>query len=248
MGLFDRNNYDRDYGYRGGGMSRGYDRDMMDRAGDSLRHGWNRVRNGAHDTFHAGGRGYDRDMGGSTWNSPFGNAYGRDPGMGNRGGMWGGGTTGNRSGWSFGAYDREYGYGGSTMGNAGGRMSYDMDYGAGSTTYGHTAYGGSDTGYDRDYKSRQQTNQGDPFGDRARNTPIRMTRGEFGHDQGYDRDMSAGRGDLEADRGYMHGVGYDPYYNRDDARAGTRWGSWGAGRGYDTGYRGANRGYDSGWF
>lgn len=215
MGLFDRNDYDRDYGGRAGGMGRGYDRDLGDRAADGLRRGWNHLRNGAHDSFHAGGHPYDRDMGG-TWNSPFGNAYGRDPGMGNRGRMWGEsgqGMTGNRSGWSFGAYEREYGFGGSPMGNEGGRMPYDAEYGGG--------YGGMSGGYDGDYKSRRQTNQGDPFGDRARNTPMRMMRGGFRNDQGsqgYDRDYDRGRGMMGRDRGY------------------------------DIGYRGGDRGYDSGWF
>jgi hypothetical protein len=40
-------------------------------------------------------------------------------------------------------------------------------------------------GYGEEYKSRWQTERGDPFGDRERHTPIRMMRGEWGE---YDRD------------------------------------------------------------
>ena len=44
-------------------------------------------------------------------------------------------------------------------------------------------YGGFDPGprgeYDRSYKGRWQTDYGDPFGDRTRNTPFRVTRGDF---------------------------------------------------------------------
>jgi hypothetical protein len=43
-------------------------------------------------------------------------------------------------------------------------------------------------GYGEEYKSRWQTEQGDPFGDRDRHTPIRMMRGEWGeYDDDYGR-------------------------------------------------------------
>jgi hypothetical protein len=41
-------------------------------------------------------------------------------------------------------------------------------------------------GYDEQYKSRAQTDYGDPFNDRESHTPIRVMRGEA---RGYDRDV-----------------------------------------------------------
>jgi hypothetical protein len=59
-------------------------------------------------------------------------------------------------------------------------------------------------GYGEEYKSRWQTEQGDPFGDRERHTPMRMMRGawgEFGDDygrawreRGYGREFGPRRG------------------------------------------------------
>ncbi|HEX6070731.1 MAG TPA: hypothetical protein VFZ18_12935 [Longimicrobiaceae bacterium] len=120
-------------------------------------------------------------------------------------------------------------------------------------------WGGFDRGgmrgegrYDRGFKSRWQTDYGDPFGDRAARTPMRMIRGEFrGHeDRGfgwgsYDRDYSSSP------------MGYDPYF--DPSRRMSTPGQWNR---YDRGYRGRERGwgmgmrnrsergerYDEGWF
>ena len=108
---------------------------------------------------------------------------------------------------------------------------YARDFGYGTPYYG-ADYGWS--GYDRGYKSRWQTDYGDPFGDRERHTPMRVVRGEpfrreRGWEMGYDRDYGAS----------PYPMGYRPY----SARAG-----------YDTGYgprsyRTGNYGYrDTSWF
>lgn len=124
------------------------------------------------------------------------------------------------------------------------RSGYEHDYGGqnaanrsftswNSDRY-HPAYGeeyrtrefGRD--YDQGYKSRWQTDYGDPYGDRRYHTPMRVIRGSA---HGYDRTPRYGR---DYNAGYP--FGYLPY----SARAG-----------YDSGY---NRrfpqygGYDRGWF
>lgn len=101
--------------------------------------------------------------------------------------------------------------------------------------------------FDRGYKSRWQTDFGDPFNDRAHHTPIRMTRGEYrgagewgyGWGPDYDRDFST------------NPMGYDPYYDRN--RPTPSIGRWSR---YDRSYRGRGMGrgmgyaasYDEGWF
>lgn len=118
-------------------------------------------------------------------------------------------------------YDREYGYGsrprGERMYGAGPR-GYDRGFGPGytGTGYGRTGYGEA-MEYDADYgyKSRWQTDYGDPYGDRANNTPFRVMRGEF---HGYGRDFESGydRGYRGPEPGGMGRYGgnpmsYDPY-------------------------------------
>lgn len=85
-------------------------------------------------------------------------------------------------------YGREYmGYG---LGY-GAYGAYDIDYGA---------------GYGREYrKSRWQTDYGDPFGDRERGTPIRVTRGGYGE---YGEEF-IGR---ESGRRYETGSAYEGEY------------------------------------
>lgn len=100
-------------------------------------------------------------------------------------------------------------------------------------------------GYDEQYKSRAQTDYGDPFGDRQNHTPIRMVRGEA---RGYDRDWSAGAYDRDfPNRGYgarggrdyaSNPVSYDPGYGG-SRRAMNR---------YDNSFFGNSRGYDRNWF
>ncbi len=279
MAIFDRN-YDRDFGNRGGAGYQGGDRDL----GDRLRQGWNRATNKAHDAFD---RDHDRDpghRGGSMGNHDFG--WGRERTFGASGydrdlGSTGYGSTGYGYGAGGGNWQREglnrlegnnrdtfdrdsewYSGRGTGMG-AGGSWNYDRDFDRGGSFGASSDMGG---GYDRDHKGRWQTDNGDPFGDRASRTPIRMMRGGFHNDEGrgamgsnydrdfgrgygagssmgYDRDMMRGgmqdRGMMDNDRTYMHGLGYDPY-DADDANRG-RTGGWGM-------QQNRNRGYDRGWF
>lgn len=231
MALFNRD-YDRNYGYRGaerGGRwadpgIRGYDRDMGGR-GEST---WENMKRGTRDFFgmdnrYDRGYGYDRDM-----NSTY-----------NRGTMGGGGYGGR----GFGGNDRDTGYS-STPG-------YGTDYGARNARGAYDRpYWGHDTWrYDEHYKSRQQTDAGDPFGDRQSGTPIRVVdeprdrggwfgggRGGYDRDVGYDRTyrgdrgFGAGRSGYGSDYHSANPAGYDPYDNR----------------GGDTNFR--NRGYDRNWF
>jgi hypothetical protein len=165
-------------------------------------------------------------------------------------------------------YDRDYGYygnprGGYDNGYRGGMMYNDMEdrgYRGGMyTSYDRGAgYYGS-TGYDRgDYKSRWQTDYGDPFGDRSAHTPMRVIRGGYhGGNMGYDRDygyMGGTRYDREynfgGERDYYGGnpSTYDPYMNRSyEGRQGT-WNRYDAN--FNGGYRnsGYGRGYDRNWF
>lgn len=152
-------------------------------------------------------------------------------------------------------YDREYyGY----RGTRNDMYAYDRGYGT---------YGAAGVGYDRNYKSRWETDYGDPFNDRGSNTPIRMIRGEY---RGYDRNYGAfdydrgyrgtatgytgvgyDRGFRGTPRGYTsvgydrtyaaNPVGYEPNYNRAEMNRGM---------GYDRTFRTYNRGrgYDQGWF
>lgn len=158
-------------------------------------------------------------------------------------------------------YDREYGY----------RGTWDRDrgYAAGSPGYGYggSSWGGYDRGYgftgdayDRGYKSRTQTDFGDPFGDRTSRTPMRMIHGEFrGYDRGfrgYDRGFRGyDRGFRGYDTGYTGGglgrtgryganpMGYEPYEGRGDWNRGAGWN-----RGTERGYGARGGGYDRGWF
>lgn len=305
MGLFDRNHYDRDFGMRADAS--GQNRGWTDRAGESLRRGWNRVENGARDTFDRGG--YDRTyrsqggMGtgwGASQNASWsGDSY-RAGGMGydntyRAGGFGGGASYGNhgeglgdrmRHGWhrltegARDAFDRndqhDLGYRGSPNGGINGGLSrdnlnrggwgggldrsnasfsgYDRDFG----NHG-TGFGAMDRGYDRDlggrgnwmdrdrggydrgFKSREQTDAGDPFGDRTSHTPIRMMRGGFrGGNMG--GGMSGGSMGIDYDRPYKQGIGDEPYYEAGDFNRG---GMSGGAAGYDRGWRN-NRGES--WF
>lgn len=296
MAIFDRN-YDRDFGNRGGMGYQGSDRDL----GDRMRQGWNRMKEGARDAMDRdddrGGYGYRGGAWGgeSHWgrdNTLGRSGYDRDLGSTGYGG------TGYNSGYGYGAgggnrqreslnrlegnnrdlYDRDsdwYAGRGQGMGMGMGagmgsnNWNYDRDFDRGNT-FG--ASSDMDRGYDRDHKGRWQTDNGDPFGDRTSQTPIRMMRGGFRNDEdrggmlggsnydrdfgrgygagsnmNYDRDMRdrggmMGRGSMDDDRTYMHGLGYDPY-DGDDMNRGRSGGTWGM--------QGQNRnrgGYDRGWF
>jgi hypothetical protein len=206
MALFNRD-YDRDYGYRGSnrGFGAGY-RDRDDRGfGDRMRSGWNNLTGGSRDSF---GAGYDRDFnrGNQNYNTTgYRNdvGYRGDTGYRNDTGYRGG--TGYTGATGYTAYSNDYdrtGY----RGGWGNTADYDRDYG----------YNADTVGYDRNYKSRAQTDYGDPFGDRQSRTPIRMIRGEY--EGGYDNNFRAGnrgyRGNTY-DRDYgANPMGYDPYYDR----------------------------------
>lgn len=105
---------------------------------------------------------------------------------------------------------RGYRYGGDYGSWAGGGEARPPAYGYRSGGFG---FGGFDRGprggYDRSYKSRWQTDNGDPYGDRTQNTPFRVTRGEFeGRDRNpnrwgpYDRGDYGARGPGRYDRGW----------------------------------------------
>ena len=109
--------------------------------------------------------------------------------------------------------DRGYRTGGGYTGGPGAAPGYGYGYtgapgAGGGYGYGHgdmyrgSAYGyGRDFGapYDREYKSREQMERGDPFGDRARGAPVRLMRGEF-HAGDRDRASRYDRG-FRGDRG-----------------------------------------------
>jgi hypothetical protein len=165
QGTWGRSNgYDRDMspteaGWRAGGMSRGgrdrggYDRGMhggdrnfLERAGGSVRRGWNELTGDDYDRgYRGGGWGRnDMDLNDMNRNDLGRNDYGSEYGRGMRGAAW----------------VRE------------GRYGQGVGYEPGFPRDRH--------GYDRhEYKSRYQTDAGDPFGDRQRHTPVRMVNEDY---------------------------------------------------------------------
>jgi hypothetical protein len=142
-------------------------------------------------------------------------------------------------------YDRDYGHGW--------HHGYDRGY-RGATGWGGHGYEGTGRGmygggygeadrwnrYDRGYKSRWQTDYGDPFGDRVAHTPIRMTHGEYRGDRGF-----GWRSDY--DRGYSaNPAGYDPYFDRSRFMSADRWNRYDRDWGTRVG-RHRPRGYEE-WF
>ena len=130
---------------------RGDDRNFLEKAGDSVRRGWNEMT----------GDDYDRGYRGR---SPYDSGYG----------MSGGGMNPGAGGWTARGYGTDF--------DRGGRPGYST-YGRG---IGNDPAYGRDRGYDRnygydgrEYKSRQQTDAGDPFGDRQSRTPIRMVNEDY---------------------------------------------------------------------
>jgi hypothetical protein len=236
MALFNRD-YDRNYGYRGTGRTgygadygtRGYDRDLGDRAEGT----WESMKRGTREFFgmdnrYDRGYGYDRDMN-TTYNRGTMGAggYGSTGGYGNQ----------NRGGFERTGYSTTGGQGGDyNARNA--RGGYDQPY------WGHDTWR-----YDENYKSREQTDAGDPFGDRQSGTPIRVMdeprdRGGWFGGSNYDRDTRYDRNFRGNRTGYgndysANPMGYDPYDNRG--------GNQRLNRGYNAGFR-SNRGYDRDWF
>jgi hypothetical protein len=155
---------------------------------------------------------YDRDFSGT-----------RDDYRFQGGGEYSGnlGYRGTEPGWSTAYnYDRDFSYGRPRG------VGYDREFGA---RRGLSADMGGRMDYDRDmsgWQHRQQTDTGDPFGDRQSRTPIRVMRGGF--DRGdMDRgdwgrgQMARGGGDADYGRdyrGWNQGIGDEPYYNTGDFR------------------------------
>jgi hypothetical protein len=101
----------------------------------------------------------------------------------------------NRGGWGEDYGNRGY-YGGGFSDRGGGDYGYRTGGYGFDRTPNRAGWGST---YDRDYKSRWQTDYGDPFGDRASGTPIRVMRGEFENEnvdrgtwRGYDRNHYRG--------------------------------------------------------
>ncbi|HEX8695495.1 MAG TPA: hypothetical protein VF746_23990 [Longimicrobium sp.] len=257
MGLFDRNNYDREYGRWGGSPEYGGGRGRGFMGG--VRRGFQRLEHGVRDAFDRGG--YDRDYGArGRWGGGAGREFGGyDRGYGWAGGHTrdpnpaaGGGEELNRHRRSLGD-EGNYGYRGtegawSTIRNHGrydedlGRgpawgAGYDRDYAARRGMVGG-AHPVRDRDWDRDERDwererhRMETDTGDPFGDRQSRTPFRVMRGGF-----EDRDSGAG-GWGEGGRPGWQGRGrYDESYRGWNQGLGDE-PYYGAGdlRGYDRGY------------
>jgi hypothetical protein len=240
-----------------------------------MRRGWDRVRDTFDGDDDRGFRGgaplnrYGRDFGANRGGNPgwtganrYGGAFGATRGLRNTGG----------GGWS-GRYASDFDEDRYTRGwqgvERGLRDPYDRDYGALDRPQGGWSGGGwqgRDPGgtYDRDFgyagggmdrddewertgKTRNQTDAGDPFGDRQSRTPIRVMRG---------RDWSAGgrgmgRGGRspydESYRGWNQGVGDEPYYGHGGGYGGEFSGRGELNRGADEPFwRRTGRGRD--WF
>ncbi|HEX2204288.1 MAG TPA: hypothetical protein VHG91_13350 [Longimicrobium sp.] len=254
MALFDRNNRDRDFGDRWGGSPEyGGGRNR----GGGMRGMWNRVENGVRDALDRGG--YDRDY---SARGDFGRNETRDGySLGTNRDRWSGGR-----GFEGGGYDRDYDY--RAQANLGYRgveptgwstgFNYDRDYeygrswGAGEGR-GHNARPGMETGrggmsgmdrdrfdeWDNGHKSRQQTDAGDPFGDRQSHTPIRVMRGHEGMERG--GGVFGGSGNMSS-RDIRHGLESRPartrsdvWRNMDDDWRGTYRGDATTGRGWNQG-------------
>jgi len=228
MGLFDRNDYGRDY--RG-------ERSL----GDRVRGAWDRFESRMGGGASHGG--YDRDVrfsaghgqGGNGWsNQSRGRGYDASD-FAYRGldGAWS--TARNR-----GAHDAQWDWraaGGSrydqdmaprhgwTQGRGGGQR-HDGGYGArGSADFGRDQ--GGRGGYDRDLQGGRdhlRTDAGDPFGDRQRGTPFRVIRGGFDTEQtdrgNWMRGDQLNRLGRDPDgvesRGWGHGIGDNPVYRPED--------------------------------
>ncbi len=224
MGLFDRNDYGRDY--RGGRSP-----------GDRARGAWHRF-----EQRMEGGpnRGYDRDARVSAGRA----GGGRGGQAGGRGGYDAGDFAyrGMDGAWSTafnrGAHDTQWDW------RAAGGSRYDQDmaprhgwgqergqpHGGGYRGRGGMGYGrdyAARGGYDRDVRGghdRMRADAGDPFGDRQSRTPFRVMRGGFDAGQGgrgnWMRGDQGGRpgGDPNgvASRGWNHGIGDDPAYRPED--------------------------------
>ncbi|HEU0300895.1 MAG TPA: hypothetical protein VFR37_15645 [Longimicrobium sp.] len=228
MALFDRN--DRSFGYRGGEVDR--DRGFVDRAGDSLRRGWDRVE-GAFEG--RGGYGHDYETRGTM--DAGGDYRGLNRGPGNRSrereGLWAnswadGAWTADaadradrdwRLGRGGGVYDRdirpaEAGWraGGMHRGTAGrGFTDRDRNWnlGGGDRDWGHNWGSGTPGGYRGTHRDDDRG-----FVDRAQNA---VRRGWDHVEDAFDRDddRHLGRGAMRG--GTSWAGGYDRDFPRGDS-------------------------------
>ena len=244
------NRYDSTY-RQGGSFGGGYGASghTGEGLGDRMRQGWHRLAEGARDAL-------DRND-----NDRHDYGYRGSPNANVNGGL-------SRDNLSRG----EQGYGATGYGRTGG--GYDGDFGNRSWSgarggmTGGAGYNrdlndrdwmdrdrGGDRGYGAGYKSREQTDNGDPFGDRTAHTPIRMVRGGFrGGSMGAGNmgsgNMGAGSMGSGYDRQYKEGLGDEPYYNAQDfGRGGMGAGGMQGGgmSGYDRNFRN-NRSDRNDWF
>ena len=203
-------------GGMGGGMSGGMSGGMgMDRGGMDRDRGWNLGGGewGHTGNLNGGQNRYDRGY----------SAGGMDQNRG--GGFIDRAQNAVRRGWDnvedrFDRDDEDRGYRGTSRGGAWGGQSYDRDMhqggmmGGGMAGGGMNRYssdydrgrmgmaGGGRTDWDRSdrgHKSREQTDAGDPYGDRQNHTPIRMVNeGRWGANRGgmnrYDENSYRGGG------------------------------------------------------
>lgn len=174
------NRYDR--GFAAGGTHRGGG--FLDRAQNAVRRGWDNLEDrfdrddDDRSRMHLGGgamRGgsswagqYDRD-----WHQPS-DLRGYRDGEGHYGVTHSPGMMGGSAGMGMNRYGADY--------------DRDMNLHRGG---GMMNRGGMD--YDRGYKGREQTDAGDPFGDRQSHTPIRVTGGNRGNLNRYDNGYGRGR-------------------------------------------------------
>jgi len=158
------------------------------------------------------GRGYDRDYDDGFRSSRPGRSY------------WGRSGTPMRP--NFESTDRSYGGSQDSFRTRGERPQYyGSDYRLG--------------GYDRGYKSRFQTQHGDPFGDRKERTPMRVIRGDAPDQE---------RGFWSRDPGGRYDTGFRRNYDTGRSTPGYRQVQSREGFGPDRTYRSYGRSYDDGWF
>jgi hypothetical protein len=170
------NRYDRGYSAGGGNRGGGF----LDRAQNAVRRGWENVE----DRFDRDDN--DRNMGPSSMRggSSWAGQYDRD---------WhgAGDVRGYRDGENHYGVTHSPGMMGGNAGMGGGMNRYGSDFDRGRMDRDRMEGRGD---YDRGFKSREQTDAGDPFGDRQNHTPIRMTgggnRGNLGR---YDENYRGGR-------------------------------------------------------
>jgi hypothetical protein len=167
---------DRDRDLDRGGMNRGGG--FMDRAQNAVRRGWDRVeerfdRDDTDRGMHMGGGSM---RGGTSWAGNYDREFGMRGDSGVRGYRDGEGHYGVAP-----AHDADRGYGATGGYSSGGMNRYGADFDRGGMM------DRDDT--DRGFRSRQQIDNGDPYGDRQSRTPIRVT----GNRGRYDNNFRGGR-------------------------------------------------------